>query len=114
MVYERGRSLRRSPGATRRRHHLRTAPLTSEPSGGAQGQATDIALHAKEILRIRAQLTEIYVDHCKQPEEEADNARDRFEKALERDYYMTAEEAIKFGLVDTIVDRRADLEKKKK
>jgi len=54
------------------------------------------------------------VDHCKQPEEEADNARDRFEKALERDYYMTAEEAIKFGLVDTIVDRRADLEKKKK
>jgi len=87
--------------------------LTAEPSGGAQGQATDIALHAKEILRIRAQLTEIYVDHCKQPEEEASNARERFEKALERDYYMTADEAIKFGLVDTVVDRRADLEKKK-
>lgn len=88
--------------------------LTPEPSGGAQGQASDIALHAKEILRIRAQLTDIYVSHCSTPDEQAENARDRFEKALERDYYMTAEEAIKFGLVDTVVDRRPQEEEKKK
>lgn len=79
-----------------------------EPSGGASGQATDIALHAKEILRIRAQLTDIYVSHCKTPEEDVEKAKERFERSLERDYYMTAEEAIKFGIVDKVVDRRGD------
>lgn len=78
----------------------------AEPSGGASGQATDIALHAKEILRIRASLTDIYATHCTRPDEENSAARDRFEKALERDYFMTAEEAVEFGIVDTIVERR--------
>lgn len=54
------------------------------------------------------------MSHCSTPEEKAENARERFEKALERDYYMTAEEAIKFGLVDTVVDRRPQEEEKKK
>jgi ATP-dependent Clp protease protease subunit len=57
-------------------------------------------------------LTEIYVDHCKGTDEEASVARERFEKALERDYYMTAEEAIKFGIVDKVVDRRGQEETK--
>jgi ATP-dependent Clp protease protease subunit len=51
-------------------------------------------------------LTEIYVDHCKGTDEEASVARERFEKALERDYYMTAQEAKEFGIVDHIVQRR--------
>lgn len=52
--------------------------LTAEPSGGASGQASDIALHAKEILRIRAVLTDIYADHCQREDETHDAARDRF------------------------------------
>lgn len=70
-------------------------------------------MHAKEILRIRAQLTDIYVQHCSTKDEVADKARSRFETALERDYYMTAQEAIKFGLVDQVVDRRGQEDEKK-
>ncbi|KAK8858756.1 ATP-dependent Clp endopeptidase, proteolytic subunit ClpP [Kwoniella newhampshirensis] len=81
--------------------------MIHQPSGGAQGQASDIALHAKEILRIRSALTDIYADHCTRPNEEKDHARDRFEKALERDYFMTAEEAVEFGIVDKIVTTRS-------
>ncbi|WVQ85056.1 ATP-dependent Clp endopeptidase, proteolytic subunit ClpP [Cryptococcus sp. DSM 104549] len=87
--------------------------MIHQPSGGAQGQATDIALHAKEILRIRASLTDIYANHCTRPDEEKASARDRFEKALERDYFMTAEEAVEFGIVDKIVSvREKDVEEK--
>ncbi|WWC96276.1 ATP-dependent Clp endopeptidase, proteolytic subunit ClpP [Kwoniella sp. B9012] len=82
--------------------------MIHQPSGGAQGQASDIALHAKEILRIRSALTDIYADHCTRPDEQRDTARERFEKALERDYFMTADEAVEFGIVDKIVTRRAD------
>jgi ATP-dependent Clp protease protease subunit len=81
-------------------------PTRAEPSGGARGQATDIALVAKEILRTRSALTDIYADHCTRPGEQKASARDRFETALERDYYMTAEEAREFGIVDKIVERR--------
>jgi ATP-dependent Clp protease protease subunit len=63
-------------------------------------------LQAKEILRIRSALTDIYADHCTLPAEERGVARDRFEKALERDYYMTAEQAVTFGIVDRIVEKR--------
>lgn len=80
--------------------------LYQEPSGGASGQASDIALHAKEILRIRASLTGIYASHCQLPSESMDDARERFEKALERDYFMTADEAVEFGIVDKIVGKR--------
>lgn len=81
-------------------------PLIPEPSGGASGQASDIALHAKEILRIRASLTDIYAEHCTRPNEERSAARERFEHALERDYFMSAQEAVEFGIVDQIVERR--------
>ncbi|AFR98648.2 ATP-dependent Clp endopeptidase, proteolytic subunit ClpP [Cryptococcus neoformans] len=80
--------------------------MIHQPSGGAQGQASDIALHAKEILRIRAALTDIYAEHCTRPGEERTAALDRFEKALERDYFMTSEEAVEFGIVDKIVTQR--------
>jgi ATP-dependent Clp protease protease subunit len=79
-----------------------------EPSGGASGQASDIALHAKEILRIRESLTDIYASHCQRPGEELSSARERFGTALERDYFMTAKEAVEFGIVDKIVEKRAD------
>ena len=69
-------------------------------------------MHAKEILRIRNQLTDIYASHCSRPDEESANARSRFERALERDYYMTAEEAVEFGIVDKIVEKRAAVEGK--
>jgi ATP-dependent Clp protease protease subunit len=89
-------------------HSLEIRWLTSEPSGGASGQASDIALHAKEILRIRASLTDIYAEHCTRPDEERASARERFERALERDYFMSAQEAVEFGIVDKIVERRVE------
>lgn len=55
---------------------------------------------------MRAVLTDIYADHCAKPNEARDTTRDRFEKALERDYFMTAEEAMDFGLVDEILQKR--------
>jgi len=81
--------------------------MIHQPSGGASGQASDIALHAKEILRIREQLTGIYATHCARSAESEPDAKERFTKALERDYFMTAEEAVEFGIVDKIVDRRS-------
>ncbi|EEB87436.1 hypothetical protein MPER_15208, partial [Moniliophthora perniciosa FA553] len=72
---------------------------------GASGQATDIAIHAKEILRIRKLLTSIYQKHCGKPGESVADGLDRFEKALERDYFMTAQEAVDFGIVDAILEK---------
>ena len=73
--------------------------MVHQPSGGAQGQATDIEIQAKEILKLRQRLNEIYVKHTGQPIE-------AIEKKLERDSYMSAEEARDFGLVDQVVDQR--------
>ncbi|EJT49003.1 hypothetical protein A1Q2_07950 [Trichosporon asahii var. asahii CBS 8904] len=81
--------------------------MIHQPSGGASGQASDIALHAKEILRIRDVLTNIYAEHCRKEGESLEDARKRFTTALERDYFMTAQEAQEFGIVDRIVERRA-------
>ncbi|KAG9223261.1 hypothetical protein CCMSSC00406_0000050 [Pleurotus cornucopiae] len=80
--------------------------LAAEPSGGASGQASDIAIHAKEILRVRELLTGIYQRHCSKPEEAKDVGMQRFERALERDYFMTAQEALEFGIVDGILEKR--------
>ncbi|MCH2396346.1 MULTISPECIES: ATP-dependent Clp endopeptidase proteolytic subunit ClpP [Oceanibaculum] len=74
--------------------------MVHQPSGGAQGQATDIEIQAREILSIRARLNRIYADHTGQPIEE-------IEKTLERDRFMSAEEAKNFGLIDEVVSRRA-------
>jgi ATP-dependent Clp protease protease subunit len=73
--------------------------MVHQPSGGFQGQASDIALHAKEILELKERLNRIYEKHTGQD-------YDTVEKALDRDNFMTAEQARDWGLIDTIVARR--------
>ena len=73
--------------------------MIHQPSGGAQGQATDIAIQAREILKTRERLNAMYVHHTGQTLEE-------IEKNMERDTYLTATEARDFGLVDEVVDSR--------
>lgn len=73
--------------------------MIHQPSGGAQGQATDIEIQAREILKTRARLNQIYSSHTGQPVEE-------IEKKMERDTYLSAEEARDFGLIDHVVDKR--------
>jgi len=82
--------------------------MIHQPSGGAQGQATDIEIQAKEILKLRQRLNEIYVRHTGQP-------LDTVASAVERDKFMSAEEAKTFGLIDEVITERpkgADTEKK--
>ncbi|MBL6946959.1 MAG: ATP-dependent Clp endopeptidase proteolytic subunit ClpP [Rhodospirillales bacterium] len=76
--------------------------MVHQPSGGAQGQATDIEIQAKEILRLRDRLNGIYHRHTGQP-------IDVIEKALERDNFMSSEEAKEFGIIDEVVENRPDL-----
>jgi len=80
--------------------------MIHQPSGGASGQATDIAIHAKEIIRIRERLTAIYQRHCGKQDESVEEGMNRFGRALERDYFLTAQEAVEFGLADTILEKR--------
>ncbi|GME22106.1 Peptidase S14 ClpP [Neofusicoccum parvum] len=81
--------------------------MIHQPSGGYFGQASDIAIHAKEILRIRTQLNKIYQKHLTKP-----HTLDQIEKLMERDYFMAAEEAKELGLIDKILDKRESEEKK--
>lgn len=74
--------------------------MVHQPSGGFQGQASDIERHAKEILAIRQRLNEIYAKHSGQPVQVIADA-------LERDNFMTAEAAQKFGLIDEVLSKRA-------
>jgi ATP-dependent Clp protease protease subunit len=74
--------------------------MVHQPSGGFQGQASDIERHAKEILAIRQRLNEIYAKHTGQPVQVIADA-------LERDNFMTAEAAHKFGLIDEVLSKRA-------
>src|SRR3978361_137334 len=93
-------SLLLTAGAAGKRFALPNARIMiHQPSGGAQGQATDIEIQAREILRIRQRLNEIYVRHTGQPIE-------AIERKLERDTYMSAEERRDFGLVDEVVESR--------
>jgi len=73
--------------------------MIHQPSGGAQGQATDIEIQAREILSLRARLNDIYVHHTGQKLAVV-------EEALERDTYLSPEDALKFGLIDQVVDKR--------
>ena len=75
--------------------------MVHQPSGGYQGQATDIMIHAEETLKLKRRLNEIYVQHTGQDLETV-------EAALERDNFMTAEDAKNWGLIDEIVEKRAD------
>ena len=93
-------SLLLAAGAKDKRFALPNARImVHQPSGGAQGQATDIEIQAREILKLRQRLNEIYVKHTGQPIE-------AIERKLERDSYMSAEEAREFGLVDQVVENR--------
>lgn len=73
--------------------------MIHQPSGGARGQAADIAIQAEEILKLRSRLNEIYVQHTGKP-------LDAIEQAMERDTYLAAEEAKAFGLIDEVVVSR--------
>ncbi|MEO1019313.1 MAG: ATP-dependent Clp endopeptidase proteolytic subunit ClpP [Pseudomonadota bacterium] len=73
--------------------------MVHQPSGGFQGQATDIEIHAREILNVRQRLNQIFVKHTGQK-------LDVVEDAMERDRFMDAEEALKFGIVDEVVTER--------
>lgn len=77
--------------------------MVHQPSGGYFGQASDIAIHAKEILRVRRQLNEIYQRHLTGKKQ---LSLDEIEKLMERDYFMGAKEALELGVIDEILDRR--------
>jgi len=76
--------------------------MIHQPSGGFQGQATDIDIHAREILSLRARLNQIYVDHTGQSIEV-------IEQRMDRDSFLSPEDAKEFGLIDDVVDSRGDI-----
>lgn len=93
-------SLLLTAGAAGKRYCLPNAKIMiHQPSGGFQGQASDIEIHAREILKTRARLNEIYVKHTGRKVED-------IESGMERDNFMVPEEAKKFGLIDEVVDKR--------
>ena len=75
--------------------------MVHQPSGGFQGQATDIMLHAQEILNLKKRLNEIYVKHTGQPLK-------KIEDALERDTFLTADAAKDFGIIDKVIEKRPE------
>jgi len=92
-------------GAAGKRYALPNARIMiHQPLGGSQGQASDIAIQAKEILRIRDKLNQIIVEHTGQP-------LDKIEKDTDRDFFMSGQEAKDYGLIDTVMVNRDDLEK---
>ncbi|MGE4314434.1 MAG: ATP-dependent Clp endopeptidase proteolytic subunit ClpP [Pseudobdellovibrionaceae bacterium] len=96
-------SLLLTAGAAGKRYILPNARvMVHQPSGGAQGQATDIEIQAREILNLRKRLNDIYVQHTGRKLKE-------IEDALERDTFMSAEQAQKWGLVDHVVNSRAEI-----
>ncbi|MBK1697659.1 ATP-dependent Clp endopeptidase, proteolytic subunit ClpP [Rhodovibrio salinarum] len=87
-------------GAKEKRFALPNAKvMVHQPSGGFQGQATDIEIHAREILETRRRLNEIYAHHTGQPLK-------TIEEAMERDKFMSAEDSKEFGLIDAVVSER--------
>ena len=93
-------SLLLASGAPNMRYALPNARvMIHQPSGGFQGQASDIERHAREILELKDRLNKIYVKHT-------GKSLDEIEQALDRDTFLTADEAQKFGLVDSVVDER--------
>ena len=93
-------SLLLTAGAAGKRFSLPNARImTHQPSGGFQGQATDIEIHAKEILDLRQRLNGIYEKH-------SGKTIKQIEKIMDRDTFMTAEDAKNFGLIDQVVEKR--------
>mgnify|MGYP001284638009 CR=1 FL=1 len=98
-------SLLLAAGSKNKRYALpHSRIMVHQPSGGVEGQASDIQIHANEILTIRKKLNEIYEQHTGQ------NIK-KIEEYLDRDSFMGPEEAKNFGLIDKIVDKREDVEK---
>jgi ATP-dependent Clp protease protease subunit len=81
--------------------------MVHQPSAGFQGQATDISIHAKEVLELKRRLNEIMAKHTGQTVE-------TIEKDLERDNFMSSEAAVKYGLIDTVLAQRSEMKDKKK
>ena len=77
--------------------------MVHQPSGGFRGQASDIERHAEDIVKMKRRLNEIYVKHTGQPYE-------TIERTLDRDHFMSADEAQKFGIVDEVLEKRKDAE----
>ncbi|MGF7156669.1 MULTISPECIES: ATP-dependent Clp endopeptidase proteolytic subunit ClpP [Bartonella] len=101
-------SLLLTAGAKGHRFTLPNARImVHQPSGGFQGQASDIERHAQDIIKMKQRLNEIYVQHTGQDYEV-------IERTLDRDHFMTAQEAKQFGLVDDVIQYRAETEKEEK
>jgi ATP-dependent Clp protease protease subunit len=79
--------------------------LIHQPMGGFSGQATDVEIQAREILRLKHELNEILTKHTNQP-------IDRIERDTDRDYYMSGEQAAEYGLIDTVIQKRPTAAKK--
>jgi ATP-dependent Clp protease protease subunit len=73
--------------------------MLHQPLGGTQGQAADIQIHAREIMRLKDRLHDILTHHTGQP-------RERIEKDTDRDFFMSAEEAVQYGIVDKVIEKR--------
>lgn len=73
--------------------------MIHQPLGGTQGQATDIEIHARDILKTREQLNKILAERCGQP-------LDKIERDTERDYFLTADESKDYGLIDQVISKR--------
>ena len=100
-------SLLLTTGATGHRFALPNARImVHQPSGGFQGQASDIERHAQDIIKIKRRLNEIYVHHTGRDYE-------TIEKTLDRDHFMSADEAKAFGLIDDVITYRAEAEEDK-
>jgi ATP-dependent Clp protease protease subunit len=95
-------SLLAQAGAPGKRHMLPNARhMIHQPSGGARGQATDIQIQAREIQKMKENLTKIYVKHNSKGK-----TYEQFAADMERDFFMSAEEALEYGLIDKIIDKR--------
>ena len=97
-------SLLLTAGAENKRYCLPNARImTHQPSGGFQGQATDIEIHAKEIINLRSRLNNIYVKHSGKKIAE-------IETLMDRDTFLSPQDALKLGLIDEVVDKRPSVE----
>ena len=97
-------SLLAMAGTKGKRYALRNSrTMIHQPSGGYSGQATDILIHAEEITKIKKRLNQMYADHTGQSIEKINDA-------MERDKFMSPQEALEFGLIDKIISNRADVE----
>jgi ATP-dependent Clp protease protease subunit len=91
-------------GAPNKRYALpHSRIMIHQPMGGAQGQATDIDIHAREILRVREILNQLFAKHTQQDIE-------KIRRDTERDFFMTSEEALKYGIIDRIIEKREALQ----